>query len=283
MDNRATISAFALAAALLLTAGAAQAFDDAKYPDLKGRWVRAVQGAPRFDPAKSRAEQNPPLTQQARAIFDASVKDIAAGGQGDHPVFRCLAWGMPAMMTLYGVGMEIIVTPDVTYMRIDDGNDSVRRIFTDGRDFSPTAEASFVGYSVGQWLDEDGDGKFDTLVVETRNFKGPRAYDNSGLTLHEDNKSIIKERIYFDKADRNVLHDEITVIDHGLTKPWVVIKDYKRDPNPKPQWEEDVCVEGNEHVRIGGQNYMLSADGFLMPVKKDQAPPDLKYFNQTKK
>ena len=179
--------------------------------------------------------------------------------------------------------MEIIVTPDVTYMRIDDGNDSVRRIFTDGRDFSPTAEASFVGYSVGQWLDEDKDGRYDTLVVETRNFKGPRAYDNSGLTLHEDNKSIIKERIYFDKADRNVLHDEITVIDHGLTKPWVVIKDYKRDPNLKPQWEEDVCVEGNEHVRIGGQNYMLSADGFLMPVKRDQAPPDLKYFNQTKK
>jgi hypothetical protein len=41
-----------------------------------------------------------------------------------------------------------------------------------------------------------------------------------------------------------------------------------------------VCVEGNEHVRIGGQNYMLSADGFLMPVKKDQAPPDLKYFKR---
>jgi hypothetical protein len=27
---------------------------------------------------------------------------------------------------------------------------------------------------------------------------------------------------------------------------------------------------------------MVSADGFLMPVKKGQAPPDLKYFNQPK-
>jgi len=28
---------------------------------------------------------------------------------------------------------------------------------------------------------------------------------------------------------------------------------------------------------------MISADGYLMPVKKDQPPPDLKYFNQTGK
>jgi hypothetical protein len=28
---------------------------------------------------------------------------------------------------------------------------------------------------------------------------------------------------------------------------------------------------------------MLSADGFLMPAKKDQAPPDLKYFPQARK
>jgi len=28
---------------------------------------------------------------------------------------------------------------------------------------------------------------------------------------------------------------------------------------------------------------MLSADGYLMPAKKDQAPPDLRYFKQTRK
>jgi len=27
---------------------------------------------------------------------------------------------------------------------------------------------------------------------------------------------------------------------------------------------------------------MLSADGLLMPVKKDQAPPDLRYFKPTR-
>jgi hypothetical protein len=29
--------------------------------------------------------------------------------------------------------------------------------------------------------------------------------------------------------------------------------------------------------------FFLSADGYLMPIKKDQAPPDLRYFNQPKK
>jgi hypothetical protein len=28
---------------------------------------------------------------------------------------------------------------------------------------------------------------------------------------------------------------------------------------------------------------MLSADGYLMPAKKNQAPPDLRYFNQSQK
>jgi hypothetical protein len=42
-------------------------------------------------------------------------------------------------------------------------------------------------------------------------------------------------------------------------------------------------VENNPHVEIEKQGYMLSADGFLMPAKKDQPPPDLRYFTQPKK
>jgi hypothetical protein len=34
---------------------------------------------------------------------------------------------------------------------------------------------------------------------------------------------------------------------------------------------------------IGKENYFLSADGLLMPAKKDQPPPDLRYFKQTQK
>ena len=68
----------------------------------------------------------------------------------------------------------------------------------------------------------NGDGRFDVLEVETRGFKGPRTFDASGLPLHQDNRTIVKERIYLDKA--GILHDQITVIDHALTRPWTAVK-----------------------------------------------------------
>jgi hypothetical protein len=34
-------------------------------------------------------------------------------------------------------------------------------------------------------------------------------------------------------------------------------------------------------VFIGKEGYWVSADGNLMPIRKDQPPPDLKYFKQT--
>jgi hypothetical protein len=36
-------------------------------------------------------------------------------------------------------------------------------------------------------------------------------------------------------------------------------------------------------VFIGNEMYFQSGDGQLMPAKKGQAAPDLRYFNQTKK
>jgi hypothetical protein len=283
MQGRSLIGAFGVVATLLITTAVAQAFDDTKYPDLSGAWERTGGAAPRFDTSKPRGlPQKPPLTAEFQALFEASIADQATGGQGDHTVYRCFAWGMPAMMNAYAP-LEIVVMPETTYMLVDDGNDSFRRIFTDGRKFPPDFEPTFTGYSIGKWIDTTGAGRYDLLEVETRYFKGPRVYDNTGLMLHPDNQSVIRERIYLDKSDPNSLHDEITVEDHALTRPWTVMKIYKRDANPKRVWREDVCVENNPHVGIGGDTYMLSADGYLMPVKKGQKPPDLRYFDQAKK
>jgi len=110
------------------------------------------------------------------------------------------------------------------------------------------------------------------------NFKGPRAFDSSGIPLAADNATIVKERIYLDAADRDVFHDDVTVLDHALTRPWTVAKRYHREADAQPYWREVSCTENNNHVEIGKQAYMLSADGFLMPTKKDQPAPDLRYF-----
>jgi hypothetical protein len=44
--------------------------------------------------------------------------------------------------------------------------------------------------------------------------------------------------------------------------------------------EQYVCAANNQHVVIGKEDYFLSADGLLMPVRKDQKPPDLRRFDQ---
>jgi hypothetical protein len=117
------------------------------------------------------------------------------------------------------------------------------------------------------------------LEVETRNFKGPRNYEPSGLPLHDDNESIIRERMYLDKSNPDTLVNEITTLDNALTRPWKVVKSYRREKNA--EWYEDLCTENNNHVMIGKENYFMSADGYLMPAKKGQQPPDLRYFNTT--
>ena len=101
-----------------------------------------------------------------------------------------------------------------------------------------TLEPTYQGYSIGKWIDEDGDGRYDVLEVETRGpFKGPRAYDATGLPLHFDNQSTFKERFHLDKNDPNILHDEITVFDHALTRPWSVDKTYPAQPQSASELE----------------------------------------------
>jgi hypothetical protein len=265
----------ALATGLLLINVAAYAFDESKYPDMKGQWVRV--GNPNWVPPGA---PKAPLTPEYQAIYEANRAEMAAGGPGDVPSWSCIPQGMPMMMNIYDP-MEIIVTPDITYILISHVNDSYRRVFTDGRDWPEEAEPTYAGYSLGKWIDEDGDGRYDVLEIETRSIKGPRAYDASGLPLHRDNQSVIKERIYLDKADRNIIYDEITVLDHALTRPWNVTKKATRNPNARPVWRSEVCSEDNALVRIGKDPYFMSADGYLMPVKKNQKPPDLRYFNRS--
>jgi hypothetical protein len=289
------IRAVALASAMLAMAGGAAAFDETKYPDLKGQWARAANrsmfpnsaGGLRYDESKppsaalSLGEQ-PPLTAEYQAIFDANLDDMRKGGQGIDPTWSCISPGMPRIMIAYGP-MEIVVTPGVTYILMERDHDFHRHIYTDGRDFPArmAQEPRFLGYSIGQWRDEDGDGRYDTLVVETRGLKGPRVYDASGIPLHADNETVINERIYLDKADPNLLHDDIVTTDHALTEPWVVSKTYRRMHSKEPIWfGHEVCGEGNVHVGIGKEVYFLSSDGLLMPAEKDQPPPDLRYFRK---
>ena len=274
------------AAALTLGAltGAARA-EEPSYPDWSGQWIRIpvrLPTQPSHDQTKPWGRgQEAPLTPEYQKVLDDSIADQAIGGLGNFPTTLGRPAGMPHMMMAFGP-IEMVVTPETTYVLIG-WYDHWRRIYTDGRDWPADIEPTFAGYSIGKWVDTDGDGTYDTLEVETRGFKGPRAYDETGLPLHVDNQSVFKERFWRDKADPNIFHDEITTIDHALTRPWTVDKKYVRSPNKYPDWPEYYITEGNGQIMIGKENYFLSGDGLLMPAKKDQPPPDLRYFKQTQK
>jgi hypothetical protein len=283
MLYRSSIGAMALTAALCMTCAGALAFDETKYPDWKGAWRRVavpgIVGQPSYDPNKrGGAAQEAPLAPEYQAIFEANLKDQSEGGQGTDPTYTCISPGMPRVMTTFAP-FEILVTPQMTNFLIQHNHDS-RRIFTDGRDWPNKIEPSFVGYSIGTWIDTDGDGRYDLLEVETRGLRGPRSYDPQGLPFHADNATTFKERIYADKDDPNILYDEITTFDHALTRPWTVTKKYARLPIKQPEWVEEVCAEGNNDIEIAKEGYFLSGDGMLMPTKKGQRPPDLRYFNE---
>ena len=284
MLYRNSIGALALAVTLGVSAigvTTAAAFDESKYPDLRGQWRRlpvpGITGQPGYDPTKMQGKaQQAPLTPEAQAILEASLVDQARGGQGNDPTYNCLSPGMPRIMTIYDP-VEIVVTPTVTHMLMGHVHDS-RRIYTDGRPWPENMEPSFAGTSIGKWIDTDGDGRYDTLEVETRGFKGPRVFDAAGIPLHSDNQTVVKERIFRDKTDPDILYDEITTIDHALTRPWTVTRKIGRVKTEQPVWNEAVCAEGNNHVGIAGETYFMSGDGYLMPTRKGQAPPDLRYF-----
>jgi hypothetical protein len=281
MRDRSAFGAMALATAALglaMTGARALELDAAKYPDIRGAWERP--GAAQWDPTKPPGlKQQAPLTPEFQAVFEANLADTAAGGQGYNPQVICLPSGMPRVMIAYEP-LELIITPEVTYIRFDQMGEN-RRIYTDGRGWPKEITPSFDGYSIGQWVDPDPNGRYGALEVETRGLKGPRTLDASGLPLHPDNATVIKERFFLDPANPNRLHDRITTIDHAYSKPWTVTRDYNREAHPI--WTETNCTAENHYLMLDKETYFISVDGYLMPTKKGQAAPALKGFAQAPK
>jgi hypothetical protein len=281
MQFRGLFGLLVLGFGLAAGAAGAQDFDQSKYPSWKGQWLRVgVGNGNAWDPTQSVAHQIVPLTSEYQAIYDAARADEAAGGQGIDPTYLCVPSGMPREMIAV-LPMEIIITPETTYISLELFS-TKRRIYTDGWDFPAKLRPSFGGYSIGHWEDTTNGGRYDTLVVETRGLKGPHTYDSSGVPFHNDEQAILKERIFLDHDNPNILHNEVTAFDHALTRPWTVTRSYRRIATEQPFWTETYCTEDNHHVFIGKQNYVISGDGYLMPARKNEPPPDLRYFTPGK-
>ena len=181
-----SIAAFGLVA-ILGTVGGAQAFDGPKYPDWTGHWVGFFspeltpngpgQAFAGWDQTKPWGlGQQAPLTPEYQAALEASLADQAKGGLGNFPTTLGRPAGMPNMMMGFGP-QEYVITAATTYILIG-LHDHYRRIFTDGRDWPARIEPTFSGYSIGRWIDSDGDGR--EWVAATEVFDGRGANVLSG-------------------------------------------------------------------------------------------------------
>jgi hypothetical protein len=269
---RLSLLAGAALLALLATApDPARAAEGVSYPDWSGQWVRI--GGSQFDPARAPARgQEAPLTEEYRSRFEALLRKPPADGVDNSPTALCTPPGMPRAM-IAELPMEILIRPGTVYVMLSYLG-GFRHIFTDGRSWPAEIEPGFDGTSIGRWQGTE-------LLVETRGLNGPRSFDASGLPLHDDNETLVTERIFLDPADPDMLHDEITTIDHALTRPWQVTRSYRRVRDAA--WPEHVCAEEHQRIAIGGEIYTIGSAGRLEPMRAGQPAPDLRYFGEAKR
>jgi len=236
------------------------------YPDWSGQWSRI--GSLNWEPKGYAVAGPPPLTPEYQAKREEFQRLRDQGVLVGDPPATCLPPGMPRLMTM-SFPFEMIITPATSYI-LADWDSAVRRIYTDGRDWPEYMLAEFNGYSIGQWHDEDGDGVYDMLSVETRSIKGPRSFDSSAVVLHDNNETVVLEE--FRRLDQNTLENTITTIDDALTGPWTVKRQYSHTPpSDEVLWIEYVCAENNRHIKLGDEWYFLnSEEGTLDPTREGQ-------------
>lgn len=139
------------------------------------------------------------------------VKKRMADNSKDNPDAHCLPMGFMQFHT-HPQPRKIIQTPEVLLI-IYEANSGLRQIFLDGRPLpGPDAEPWWYGYSVGKW-------EGDTLVVETRGFRGHEWLDVRGSPLTDAAK--VTER--FRRLNYGTLEIVITIDDpKAYTKPFTV-------------------------------------------------------------
>ena len=207
-----------------------------------------------------------PLIPEYQARLEASLADQAAGGQGLDTRYTCITNGMPRVMAAI-FPLEFVILPNITYVNFEAF--MPRRIYTDGRDFPTKGGAELHGLLDRQVARHRRRRSLRYPGSGNPNFKGPRTVEFSGIALHDDNQTVVRERIYVDRNNPEVMHNEITIIDRAFAWPWTVDKHYRRLRNVI--WLEDNCNENNHHIVIGKENYFVGADGYLMPARKNSA------------
>ena len=272
LGSRSVVALAALAASLFLIDGAvinaALAFDDNLYPNLKGQWLRARPPGGRHRPGTVRSGQvlgprpaSPADAGVSEARFEASLADQAAGGQGFWP------------------GAQV---PGGRHAGDDDACSGRWRSSSCRR--SPTS-ASITSATTRRRIYHrrtrlaDGRRSRASTAIPSANGSTPTA--TAASTRSRSRPATSRARAPSSRAAcrctrttrpssrsasistspiPTLLHNDLTVIDHALTRPWTVAKKYRRDNAEFPIWPEDMCARG-QRLGLHRQRHVLPERG----------------------
>jgi hypothetical protein len=207
-----------------------------RVPDFSGVW-RTINApaAPRegtslrWLPASG---ELPPFNAEYMEKYKKVQASRESGSEATEPVARCLPPGMP-YFTLAQYGLEIVQSKDKIAF-FSEWMDAYRRVYLDGRTMPKDFDPAYFGYSTGKW-------EGDTLVVDTINLRDDTVLDRYG-SPHSDAMRIT-ERIRL--VDQNTLEDAMVVNDpKAFTKPWEVVRRYRRAGKGNDELHENTCTEG---------------------------------------
>ena len=206
-------------------------------PDVSGVWQKSTYGS-------ALPTEQPPFTAWGRERFDLALPGrgptAAESTETNAPEVLCEPMGIPATY-FRPRPFEIVQLPDRVLMLLEVEN-FFRVIFTDGRKFPDFPLPTWNGYAIGTY-------EGNTLVIETRNFRGwqsedrQRWVDRMGHPFSEELTVIERLR----RIDEDTLENEITIIDPvAYEEPWSATLLFSRREGV--ELEEFICSEADNRA-----------------------------------
>jgi hypothetical protein len=189
-------------------------------PDWTGIWTR--EASPFFwDPDQTSLTSLPTakLTPEYEKMLLDKLDKVNRGIEFD-PLSNCQPAGMPRWLVEPFL-KEFVVTPTTTYL-MNEMQNEVRRIYTDGRAHTPEADAYplWEGDSIGFW---DG----DKLVIHTSQMRAGQ-YQRIQPYYSEQVETV---EVWHKSADNTMTVDVWAFDPPALAEPWYTQQVYKRLSN----------------------------------------------------
>lgn len=224
----------------------------AELPDWSGVW-RPVDpmGGLFFDGASLKGRQEnprnyPPLKPAWEASYTKFFNEVVKAGKYTDPLSLGMSPGFPRFVSLPRQ-YQFILRPEAVWMTHE--RPDLRTIYTDGRGHPPDEVLfnSWMGHSIAHW-------EADTLVIDTVAMKGGVPLDRTGLVLSGQHR--VTERMRKDAF--GVLVNQVTIDDPvAFTRPWVVMRHYKRAEEKEPTITEVPSVEFDRNPIVNGQTTIV--------------------------